>query len=245
MPDKRPPHDHPASEDAEPIIELTEVVASPEAADEEIIELTDVVEDGGGSEDVIELTDVVASSPTEEPIIELTEVVSPAEIKTDTTVIEAALASEEEDTTPPVERAEESTSGDLAFADVELDIENQAEKDLFDSMDMNIEADLLNANGSADELDFNLSTQELSDAIDLLDAKLSEEPSPPAIREEEPLSDPTALRSDDLEAALENVIKKMFGDKIDHLLNAAIEKTVSTEIARLKEQLLGDSSPKP
>ena len=240
MPDQRPPHDHPASEDAEPIIELTEVVSPLEATAEDIIELTEVVDSG---EDVIELTEVVASSPTEEPVIELTEVVPSAEANADQTVIEAALAADDE--APPAEDVEGSTSGDLAFADVELDIENPAEKDLFDSMDMNMEADFLNAADSADELDFNLSTQELSDAIDLLDAKLSEETPAPAKIEEDVLDAPASLRSDDLEAALEKVIKKMFGDKIDHLLNAAIEKTVSTEIARLKKQLLEDNPEKP
>jgi hypothetical protein len=53
------------------------------------------------------------------------------------------------------------------------------------------------------------------------------------------------IGQDQLEAALESVIKKMVGDKIDHLLNDAIEKSVSAEIARLKEQLLGDHPEKP
>jgi iron only hydrogenase large subunit-like protein len=109
---------------------------------------------------------------------------------------------------------------------------------------MNLEADLLPSEEDTSELDFNLSTQELSDAIDLLDAKLAEEP-PKAPPSEGNVSEPAALRSEELETALESVIRKMFGEKIDHLLNEAIEKTVSAEIARLKEQLLGDAPEEP
>jgi hypothetical protein len=110
---------------------------------------------------------------------------------------------------------------------------------------MNLEADLLPSEEDAGELDFNLSTQELSDAIDLLDAKLAEEPPKPPAAAEDELRAPTVLQSEELEAALENVIRKMFAEKIDQLLNDAIEKTVSTEIARLKEQLLGDALEEP
>jgi hypothetical protein len=129
---------------------------------------------------------------------------------------------------------------------MELDIEDRKEDGLFDSLGMNLEADLLpSAEDTTSELDFNLSTQELSDAIDLLDAKLAEEPPKPPEVEEDTLKDPSALRSEELEAALENVIRKMFSEKIDSLLNEAIEKTVSKEIERLKQQLLGDASDKP
>jgi hypothetical protein len=149
----------------------------------------------------------------------------------------AAEAPEEEQ---QVESVEESTSADLAFAEMDLDIEDRTDDELFESLGMNLEAGLIEPGEDSDELDFNLSTQELSDAIDLLDAKLAEEsPTPPSAAEKED-DRAAALAPDQLEAALENVIKKMFKDKIDHLLNDAIEKTVSVEIERLKEQLLGD-----
>ena len=129
---------------------------------------------------------------------------------------------------------------------MDLDIEVERTNDgLFDSMNMNLEADLLPSGEDAGELDFNLSTQELSDAIDLLDAKLAEEPVKPPVVDEVSVAPSAPLGSEQLETALENVIKKMFGDKIDRLLNDVIEKTVSTEITRLKEQLLGDNPEKP
>ena len=259
MTDQRPPHENSTPQDDDPIIELTDVVTPSEAAGEEIIELTDVVT--RADEEIIELTDVVAPGQAdapaaaladEDPIIELTDVVAPTTIEAgpaateeDTTAIEAVFALGDDEDVDVEGSTPEATADDLAFAEMELDIDEHANEELFDSMDMNMEAELLNAKDEAGDLDFNLSTQELSDAIDLLDAKLAEEPPKEPERQTEVLEDPSALRSGDLEAALENVIRKMFGDKIDHLLDAAIEKTVSTEIARLKKQLLDDGPDKP
>jgi hypothetical protein len=257
MTDQRPPQDPSKPEDAEDIIELTDVVAS-ETDDEEVIDLTEVVEEHSDQEAVIELTDVVdvpeeeipaaEEAPIEEPVIDLTEPVFTEEVGAEPVSeeeLDAAPIPEEDDVAEPtVAEIEESTSGELEFADMELDIEERSEEGLFDSLGMNLEADLLPSEEDTSELDFNLSTQELSDAIDLLDAKLAEEP-PKEAAAETGVSEPTALRSGELEMALENVIRKMFGEKIDLLLNEAIEKTVSTEIARLKAQLLGDAPEEP
>jgi len=247
MTDQYSPHDKQEPEDAESIIELTDVVASPGAPGEEIIELTEVVEsDSAGEDAVIELTDVVASpqvEEVEEPVIELTEVVAAAGNDIEAAIKESTPETPEKEAA--VDGVEESTSGDLAFAEMELDLEGERTDDgLFDSIGMNLEADLLPSSDDSSELDFNLSTQELSDAIDLLDAKLAEEPPKAPAVEDVRLDPATSLESDQLEKALENVIKKMMGEKIDHLLNDAIEKTVSAEITRIKEQLLGDNPEK-
>ena len=261
MTDQRPPQDPSKLEDAEDIIELTDVVAASGADDEDIIDLTEVVEENAGEDAVIELTDVVdvpanelppvGEVPVEEPIIDLTEPVIVEEVEAEAEpasveeMAELSLLEEDEDAPVAMEaEVEESTSGELEFADMELDIEERSDGGLFDSLGMNLEADLLPSEEDAGELDFNLSTQELSDAIDLLDAKLAEEPPKPPAAEDE-LGAPTTLPSEALETALENVIRKMFAEKIDHLLNEAIEKTVSAEISRLKEQLLGDASEEP
>jgi hypothetical protein len=243
MTDQHPPHAPSEPDNNDAIIELTDVVAMPETTDDDIIELTDVVaRDAGDDDGVIELTDVVSPTPSEEPIIELTEVVSSADSDVEDAAAEAGR--EEPEEVPAAGNAEESTSGELAFAEMELDIEDRTDDELFDSMGMNLEADLLPSNEDNSELDFNLSTQELSDAIDLLDAKLAEDPPKPPAVEDADLQPAAMFGQDQLEAALENVIKKMVGEKIDHLLNDAIEKSVSAEIARLKEQLLGDHPEK-
>ena len=71
----------------------------------------------------------------------------------------------------------------------------------------------------------------------------SEIESPPEKTDE--LPQPTQAETitiDQLELALENVIKKMFSDKIETILHDVIEKTVTTEIDRLKKLLLEDSA---
>lgn len=256
MTDQNPPHDPSHLDDDDDIIELTDVVSSPFTADDEIIELTDVVEsDDVDEEAVIELTDVVETAPAEasvaeeppvadeDPVIELTDVVLANDGEDEVEPFEERFEPADNENVmmqAAVEGVEESTSGDLEFAEMNLDIEERKDEGLFDSLEMNMEADLLQPDDETGELDFNLSTQELSDAIDLLDAKLAEEPPkvPPA--DDKQVIRPESLAADELEAALEKVIRKMFGDKIDRLLDNAIEKTVSAEIARLKDQLLGD-----
>ena len=279
MTDQKTPHDKPEPDDAESIIELTDVVASPGAPNDDIIELTDVVERNADTEEepvieltdvvelkadaeeepVIELTDVVESapaeepavdpvaevesSPAEEPVIEPVEAAATADDNLEAMIADASVEAPAEEI--PVESVEESTSGEMTFAEMELDLDKEHSDDgLFDSMEMNLEADLLPSSDDPGELDFNLSTQELSDAIDLLDAKLAEEPPQPPAVEEAGVEPVASVGSDQLEAALENVIKKMMGDKLDQLLNDAIEKTVSAEITRLKEELLGDNPEK-
>ncbi|MBL0714415.1 MAG: hypothetical protein JJV98_12015 [Desulfosarcina sp.] len=226
------------STDEEPIIELTEVVEHSAAVDDDIIELTEVVESAPMTdEDIIELTDIVKHPKVEEEILDLVDVVdeAPEEVASAPAfdLFEESAADESESAT--------DLDGDLDFAPMDLDIEENKEKDLFDSLGMKLEPELHGAT-DIDELDFNLSTQELSDAIDLLDAKLAEDP--PAVTPPSPGTTtqvPTTISEEQLEKALENVIRRMFAEKIDLLLNEAIEKNVTAEIERLKEQLLKDS----
>lgn len=57
-----------------------------------------------------------------------------------------------------------------------------------------------------------------------------------------PLAEGIDISSEQLDAALERVIKNMFYDKIDNLLVEVIEKTVSKEIERLKKILTEEVS---
>jgi hypothetical protein len=259
------------SPDEEPIIELTDVVEPSAAGDDEIIELTEVVEfQPATDEEVIELTDIVKTPPDKEEIIDLVDVVDtaaeaepppvdePEAIETPLTEItseDVLEAPVEEPAEAAFDLFSETAAGDrddasaatalndddLDFAPMDLDIEENKEEDLFDSLGMKLEPELQSPTES-DELDFNLSTQELSDAIDLLDAKLAEEP-PSAVPAGagKTAALPATLSEAELERALENVIRKMFAEKIDQLLNEAIEKNVTAEIEHLKRQLLKDS----
>jgi citrate lyase gamma subunit len=47
-----------------------------------------------------------------------------------------------------------------------------------------------------------------------------------------------------IEAALERTIEKIYGEKIEQLMIRTIEKTVTREIARIKNALLEDEDDK-
>jgi hypothetical protein len=59
---------------------------------------------------------------------------------------------------------------------------------------------------------------------------------------QENLFDADKVTGEQVEAALERVIKKMFYEKIDRLLVDTIEKTVTREIEKLKKALLDDAT---
>ena len=252
----------PADED---VIELTDVVEKAPPVDEEVIELTDVVENASpadeaaiepAEEDIPDLVDMVEEAPAEASSApELT--AAPEEMTTEPedfpeedmpgmaasagAAFDLFADTEPEETDAPAVDAADPND-DLDFAPMDLDIEENKEDDLFDSLGMNLEPEL-QGSASSDELDFNLSTQELSDAIDLLDAKLAEEPPLDGSGEAaQTAALPATVSEAQLENALENVIRKMFAEKIDILINEAIEKTVSAEIENLKNQLLQDST---
>ena len=51
---------------------------------------------------------------------------------------------------------------------------------------------------------------------------------------------PETLSGSQLEAVVEQAVKKLFGEKIESMLSDAIEKAVTKEIDRLKTLILGD-----
>ena len=59
--------------------------------------------------------------------------------------------------------------------------------------------------------------------------------------DQEELPEAKDISDDQVEAALERVIRKMFYEKIDHILVDVIDKTVSREIETLKGTMLGDA----
>jgi len=59
--------------------------------------------------------------------------------------------------------------------------------------------------------------------------------------DKEDLPEAKGISDEQVEAALERVIRKMFYEKIDHILADVIDKTVSREIETLKGAMLGDA----
>jgi hypothetical protein len=91
-----------------------------------------------------------------------------------------------------------------------------------------------------DELDSEIAMDEsLSD--DLMGTLGMELDLDSEIDEKEELPEAKDISDEQVEAALERVIRKMFYEKIDHILADAIDKTVSREIETLKGTMLGDA----
>jgi len=63
---------------------------------------------------------------------------------------------------------------------------------------------------------------------------------PEELPEEPSGAEPLSVTTEQVEAALENVVKEMFGEKMERILIDVVKKTISQEIDRLKETLLED-----
>lgn len=213
-PDKNTERTEPAED--EEIIELKE-----EIDDDEILDLLDAVEELPiEGEQILELTDeIIEPSQNDEEIIDLMDTVEDEEI--------IELIAESGDTPKEIEEIGESvfTTGDpspesddipgLESDLFEATIDFDAEFDQEVSMDPSVKDDF------ADSLGIELETGEDIPEGSLEAGRVSDE---------------------QIAAALERVIKKMFYEKIDGILVEVIEKTVKREIERLKNILLEEES---
>ncbi|MFZ7126285.1 MAG: hypothetical protein ACOWWM_09055 [Desulfobacterales bacterium] len=233
-------NDHPSSKqasgsrgsDASSIIELVKDGDPVDPAeDRDIIELTDIVE---GSEDVIELTDIV------DPDLPYPHGTSlPAEETTGNEAgyrmqVEAAL-----ETAPDPEDLG-SFDADLDFGDLrfsEADLEESASGVFTDALAMGLDADIEPPLEDSEVLDFPVGARELSEAIDRIEAQgPTETPADEAALTR--LLERT-LTPERIESVVERILRHRFAEKIDQLIDAAIERTVNSEIDQLKARLLG------
>jgi hypothetical protein len=87
--------------------------------------------------------------------------------------------------------------------------------------------------------------QDEDDFVDSLGMEIEDEAETPSEAEAVAGPEPTAgagISGEQVDAALDRVIRTMFYDKIDRVLTEVIEKTVTREIERLKSILLEESS---
>lgn len=221
-PDKNTERTEPAED--EEIIELKE-----EIDDDEILDLLDAVEELPiESEEVLELADeIIEPSQNDEEIIDLMDTVEEISIEPDEDEEIIELIAESGDTPKEIEEIGESvfTTGDPSpesddIPGLESDlyegtIDFDAEFDQEVSMDPSLKDDF------ADSLGIELETGDDIPEGSLEAGRVSDE---------------------QIETALERVIKKMFYEKIDGILVEVIEKTVKREIERLKNILLEEES---
>ena len=117
-----------------------------------------------------------------------------------------------------------------------------------DESDAGLEADPLAAtveleDGFDDDFD---ADPDDDDFVDSLGMEIgSDEEQDQDVAEVETVTEPAAtldVTPEELDAALERVIQKMFYDRIDRILVDVIERRVKKEIDRIKEALLGEAS---
>lgn len=187
-------------------------------------------------ENIIDLTDEIKTTPqNDEEIIELMDEV----IKTDSTIPAENVdnASKKEPDIPAVSEMSPETD--------ETSAPETAPADFFDG-EIKIGDDDI-----ADEIDFDEGEQDdfmNSMGMDLeTDSPISQlpeenEPMPETAPAETAPITTDATSSDQIEAAIERVIMKILPERIDSILSAAIEKTLTREIDKIKGILLEDSS---
>ena len=136
------------------------------------------------------------------------------------------VAEASEDTGEPVEHAV-----DPLTATIELDEGFDDDLDFDDHLDVDHEED-----DFVDSLGMEIGTEDDEDEYGAEPEETADEPADTVPAEGIDIS------NEQLDAALERVIKNMFYDKIDSLLVEVIEKTVSKEIERLKKILIEEVS---
>ncbi len=188
--------------------------------------------------DIIELSDIaVGTTPEDEMIIELTEDlvdsaiegVSRATGKMDSgdeilDLTPGARGARAEDAIPSADKPDRHGEDDAGDMDI-------VAKDSIDSIEEDI----------AKELDNYFQIEE--ETQDLLDDPMPKNEPLPASGTEFGLGErfpeaPLKLTRDQLESAIEEVVRKMYADKIDRILNEVIQRVVTDDIERLKEYLL-------
>lgn len=128
-------------------------------------------------------------------------------------------------------------------------IEEVDEPSTDDETDPGMEADPLAATVELEDDfgdDLGIDHEE-DDFVDSLGMEIEEEQADEVVSEADKAMDAAlpegvAISGEQLDAALERVIRKMFYDKIDRVLVEVIEKTVTKEIDRLKSILLEEAS---
>ena len=257
-----------ASKDDEEPIDLTEAVEESPAKDQSnppeaeanattADEASNAPEEAlKGDEEIIDLLQAVEEPSVEDSDKTISEGVT---ADSDDEIIDLLDAAEE---TPITEDTEKSVAEDTETAEdeaiidliepvddtaLELDIEDIGEP-IAESADFgqefedisDLDSDLIKeATGSMDGSDSDTIVNDAlkPDFTDSLGIELGSEEDAKGN-----LFDPDKVSNEQIDAALERVVKKMFYEKIDRLLVEAIEKTVKKEIEKLKKALLDDAT---
>jgi hypothetical protein len=191
--------------------------------------------------DTNQLNDEASPKDDEEDIIELTNIVSDTEdmgdIELPDYTDEAISVSEEEKVT---ELDDDILDNIVKLEDdlnKDIEIDHYLDDEFVDSADLGLEL----YDSEDKKQDISLEPEEEADNLEQLIAEVVEDTQQKTAHEKETASDdttePVPLSPEQVDEALERVIKKMYADKIDSILTEVIEKTVTKEIERLKALL--------
>ena len=181
-----------------------------------------------------------ASPKDDEDIIDLTDVVSDTEDIDDiefSDYTDEAISVSEEEKVPELD--DDILDNIIKLEDdlnKDIEIDNYLDDEFIDSADLGLELDV----SEGKKQDISLEPEEESDELGQLIADVVEDTQQKAPYEKETASDTPdiPLSPEQVDEALERVIKKMYADKIDSMLTEVIEKTVTKEIEKLKALLL-------
>jgi hypothetical protein len=206
----------------EEIIDLLQAVEEPSAKDEDEtpLSLEEEVTDDTGDE-IIDLLDAAEEIPlTEDKEKRVDEATEPGEDEAVIDLIESVddTALGIEDIGEPIPDVTDAAQEFEDISEFDDDLIKEATGSMIESESKTIVNGALKPDFT-DSLGIELGSEE--------DAK-------------ENLFDPHKVSNEQIDAALERVIKKMFYEKIDRLLVDTIEKTVTKEIEKLKKALLDD-----
>ena len=219
--------DAPTEDVAEPVeedepIDLLEVATAPDSQAPQEDGLVSDTTDGDEGEEIIDLTDVAAatdevpSAPEAQPSEMAATEASAADQIDDEMIALTDVAADEQ----PVEMFE-------AIEDESSMTATTAELDDDEFADLESRADAI-----------------LADTVEPLDAPVEGTDTEAMFAPVPPLEAPApieaaSLTDEQVEAALTQVIEKVYGEKIEQLMLQTIEKTVKREIEKIKSALLG------
>lgn len=239
--DNSTPQTNPIQDDG--IIELTDVVYSPQD-DEEIIDLVEEVDSAAQEpEEIIELTDAVSSPESGEEIVDWVEEVPgpPAEDEAAYDTEEPAVEKEAFETPEKIPESAQEVMEEEAISSFEEPAPAQE-----NIIELSGAPSGVSHEDAAGEygLDNALEEEELpakpedEDFVDAIGLDLDENAAGGA-GAQAPRA-PVEVTSDQVEAAVERVLERLFSEKIEAMIVEAIEKAVSKEIEALKAALLED-----
>lgn len=196
--------------------------------------------------DIIELSDIaIGISREDDVIVELTEeIIGEAFVGFSGATSEVLQADERELDLSPARIGGAASSGELAADSSQKSLSGEDSE----AIAGDTEAD--EADDISRELDNYFGTEEDRPLPEkpsrLPDSKTTEPATPPRTKgqsEAIPLEE-IRISASHLDDAIERVIRKMFAEKINRVLDDVIERTVSEEISQLRDYLLGVSGKK-